>query len=205
MRMLSMMIVMGVSLSVPAWAEGPSIGEEPTPAVPAATTAPARVPGPAVTLPAATAPVEPATNSAESAREKLFGASPKTFVPSTTAPGTGEAVSLGTVPPVGPTEPKTTLLMEGTLIYKRVGRLSKEAKSGQFLFTFDADGKDMRDPPMLVLPSKTLGAMESLSENGARPVRFQVTGEVTEYKGKNFLLVHAVLVLRDLNTGINGN
>ena len=207
MRMLLMTIVTGICLSVPAWADGPTVGEDmksiaaPLPSATAATVTP-----PAATLPVTTAPKAPATNSAEAARDKLFGDSPKTTLPpAATAPAGTEPVSLGTVQPVGPNEPKAKLLMEGTLIYKRVGRLSKDAKSGQFLFTFDSDGTDMRDPPMFVLPSKTLGAMESLSENGARPVRFQITGEVTEYKGKNYLLVHAVLVLRDLNTGISGN
>ena len=81
----------------------------------------------------------------------------------------------------------------------RVGRLVKDDKTGQWMFAFEADGKDMRDPPMGLVPCRYLEAMERLSDDGKKPVKFRVSGEVTEYHDKNFLYVQFMQVVRDLN------
>jgi hypothetical protein len=103
-----------------------------------------------------------------------------------------------------PNEPKAQRIREGQFIWNRTGRLVKDDKTGTFLFAFDSDGKGMKDPPMALLPSHLLMNMEDASEKGTRPVKFKISGEVTEYRGKNFLYVRYMQAVRDLNQGIGG-
>jgi hypothetical protein len=95
-------------------------------------------------------------------------------------------------------------MREGQMIWSRTGHLVKDDKTGQFLFAFDSDGKKMADPPMTLLPSHLLMSMEDASEKGTRPVKFKVSGMVTEYRGKNFLLIQSMQAVRDFNSGIGG-
>src|SRR5439155_22640830 len=57
--------------------------------------------------------------------------------------------------PAAPALPITTLMREGDYIPDRVGRLTK-TPDGQFEFIFDADGKNLQDPPMIILPNLAL-------------------------------------------------
>jgi hypothetical protein len=201
MRLLAALLV--AALAAPVLADdgptigGPTIGEPEPPrklptAAPATATAPAGVPA-----------TGPAAGSAESIRARLFNDRNTTTVMPVPMPPVDNS-GPGTVEPVGAGEPKVKSVLEGTIVTKRVVRLTKDEKTGGYMVSFDADGNQMRDPPMLVLPSKTLAAMEELSQGGTRAVRFQITGEVTEYKGKNYILIHAALALRELGTGITG-
>jgi hypothetical protein len=191
MRLFAALIV--AALAAPALADdGPTIGETVTPDTP-------KVAVPSATRPAATLPATVPEN-----RGRLFE-DPKTgggVIPMS-MPAT-DSTGPGTVEAVGPAEPKVKFVLEGTVMTKRVVRLTKDEKSGGYLVSFDSDGNQMRDPPMIALPSKALAAMEDLSVKGTRPVRFQITGTVTEYKGKNYILIHSALALRDLNTGLGG-
>src|SRR5690242_17077239 len=56
---------------------------------------------------------------------------------------------------VKPDAPRVPVVREGTLIIDRLGRLTHTDK-GQAEFTFESDGKALRDPPMLLLPNLTL-------------------------------------------------
>jgi hypothetical protein len=105
---------------------------------------------------------------------------------------------------VAPNEPAALRLREGVSVYNRVGRLVKDEKNGGMLFVFDGDGKEMYDPPMGVIPSRNLAVMESASQGGTRAVKFRVSGEITQYRGKNYLYPKVVQVVRDLNQGIGG-
>ena len=55
------------------------------------------------------------------------------------------------------------------------------------------------DPPVLLLPCRELEWMENASNNGKRAVKFVVSGELTEYHGRNYMLLRKVLVHRSLN------
>jgi hypothetical protein len=105
---------------------------------------------------------------------------------------------------VAPNEPAATRLAEGQTIYRRVGRLVKDDKTGSSLFVFDSDGKEMHDPPMGLVPCRLLAMMEDMSEYGAKAVKFRLSGEVTQYRGKNFVFPRNVSVVRDLNQGLGG-
>ena len=89
------------------------------------------------------------------------------------------------------------LLREGTPITDQTGRLNHTPDGQQCVFTFDADGKTMRDPPMILLPNLKLTAMEGLQSGMTRDVKFRVSGTVTEYKSRNYLLLTKVVVVQD--------
>jgi len=117
--------------------------------------------------------------------------------PATTNPALTPAVEAS-----APKEPRTNRIREGQFIWNRTGRLTKDDKTGTYVFTFDADGKGMADPPMALLPSHLLMSMEDASEKATRPVKFKISGEVTEYRGKNYLYVRFMQAVRNLNQGI---
>ena len=66
-------------------------------------------------------------------------------------------------------------------------------------FTFDSDGKTMKDPPLVVLPNLKLMAMENAVTGSSRDLRFRISGTVTEYKGRNYILLDKVVVVPDLD------
>src|SRR5215472_12055185 len=94
---------------------------------------------------------------------------------------------------VKPGAPSTPLIREGTYIMDRLGRLTKTDK-GEFEFTFESDGKAMRDPPMFLLPNLKLAQLEEAVTSQARDLKVRVTGRVTEYRGRNYLLLDMVIV-----------
>ncbi len=108
------------------------------------------------------------------------------------------------VPNVAPNAPKTNRVREGEFVWNRTGRLVRDEKSASWFFAFDADGKNMKDPPMGLIPSRLLKVMEDASSEGSQPMRFKVSGEVTEYAGKNYLWVQHMEIMRNLNKGIGG-
>ncbi len=101
-------------------------------------------------------------------------------------------------------EPKSKLMRERDTVEKRIGRLVKDDATSNWVFVFDADGRDMYDAPLTIVPSMMLEAMEGLSEKGTKPVKFKVSGEVTQYRGKNFLVIRYAQVVKDLSQGLGG-
>src|SRR5262249_47312947 len=95
--------------------------------------------------------------------------------------------------PVAPNIPMTALIREGDSVVDRVGRLNK-GPDGQFEFTFDSDGKNLQDPPMVILPNLALYRMETAVTSASRDLKFRISGQVTEYKGKNYILIDKVVV-----------
>ncbi|MBX3407473.1 MAG: hypothetical protein KF869_12000 [Phycisphaeraceae bacterium] len=86
-----------------------------------------------------------------------------------------------------------SLVREGAFVSSARGALVK-GKSGRWFFVFDRDRRGRQMPPMVVLPSEHLAAMERLAarmdeedvrQTGARMV---VTGQVMAYAGHNYLL-----------------
>ena len=103
---------------------------------------------------------------------------------------------------VRPNAPVVTVMREGTPIVNRVGRLTPggagTSGTGQAEFTFDSDGQALRDPPLIVLPNLKLMAMEEAVRGQARDLRFRVSGIVTEYRGRNYVLLEKVTVVQDI-------
>lgn len=96
---------------------------------------------------------------------------------------------------VAPGAPTLTVLREGTPIVNRVGRLTIGSEGAPSEFMFEADGQALRDPPLVVLPNLKLMIMEDAARNNTREPRFRVSGVVTEYRGRNYLLLDKVSVL----------
>jgi hypothetical protein len=90
-----------------------------------------------------------------------------------------------------------TLRREGDYIRDRLGRLTKSADGTQEEFTFESDGRTMQDPPIIILPNLKLMAMENAVNSSNRDMRFRITGPVTEYKGRNYILLEKVSVVQD--------
>ncbi len=108
----------------------------------------------------------------------------------------GQPPVAATEPSVSPSRQDQPLLPDGTTIADRVGRIVR--RQNGWYFVFESEAKVLREPPLQILPNKDLETMEIQSANGTRPVRFRVSGEVTEYRGANHLLLRKVLVVHDL-------
>ena len=98
---------------------------------------------------------------------------------------------------IAPGAPSVQVLREGTFIVDRTGRLSRSADGQTWELTFESDGRAMRDPPLVVLPNLKLMAMEDATKAQSRDLRFRVTGMVTEYGGRNYILLEKVVVVPD--------
>lgn len=103
------------------------------------------------------------------------------------------------VPSVEPVDPKAKLpltVREGDVVINRMGRLVKDAK-GTLLFVYESDATALNEPPLILLPCMKLEQMELVAAK--RPnVKFTVTGEVTVYRGKGYLLLRKAMLHRDL-------
>lgn len=99
---------------------------------------------------------------------------------------------------IAPGAPQVTLVREGSYVVDRTGRLTRSADGQTAEFTYDADGKALKDPPMIILPNLTLMRMENAVTGSSRDVRFRVTGMVTEYKGRNYILLEKAVVVPDV-------
>jgi hypothetical protein len=81
----------------------------------------------------------------------------------------------------------------------KLGRLTKSVDGSGSEFTFIADAGALQDPPMKVLPNLKLGVMEDSIETANKDLVFRVTGMVTEYRGRNYILLEKVVVVPSLN------
>lgn len=97
---------------------------------------------------------------------------------------------------ISPGAPQLPTKREGTFVIDRMGRLTRAA-DGQWEFNFDADGQALQDPPMRVLPNLKLMVMEEAIEGGGSDVRFRVSGSLTEYRGRNYILLEKVVVAQN--------
>jgi hypothetical protein len=62
--------------------------------------------------------------------------------------------------------------------------------------TFDSDGSTLRDPPLIVLPNLKLVDLEKAAGD-QHNVRIRATGSVTEYRGRNYILLQKIVVMAD--------
>jgi hypothetical protein len=183
---------------------GVVVAQTAPPTQPAARTRPPR----ATTRPA-TATTQPATGPSVRAKSADEMLSEMLRPPPQATGGPGGATVL--VPPPGPrpvdktsgpgavvpAAPAVTLLREGSIIADRTGRLTRTADGSQWEFTFETDGRALRDPPMIILPNAKLQVMENTIQGPNHDPRFRVTGVVTEYKSRNYLLLEKVIAIPD--------
>ena len=176
-----------LAVAAPAWAE--TAESQPATSQPAAsqpaTSQPAAADGAAASQPAtsqaARAGAAPAPGDViEPAERRLVGGR---LVP-TIRVGVDPRV-LG-VPPGG--DPPT-LKREGDYVRMRRGRIVNAGDSGLVLFLFEADDEaEAADPPMVLVPCRTLQSMEELVHKRGDRFVFTLSGQILQYRGVNFLV-----------------
>ncbi len=114
-----------------------------------------------------------------------------------TAPGSMIDKTSGSTA-VAPDAAPARVLREGDMIVSRTGRIQTSADGQQWEFAFDSDGKALKDAPLVILPNLKLMDMEEAAKSARRDLRFRITGEVTEYRGRNYVLLQKVLVVPDV-------
>lgn len=87
---------------------------------------------------------------------------------------------------------------DGDMVIDRVGRIAYDSADGRWLFVFEADGASMAEPPVTVHPSQLLEVMEQKVVNTSKLMRFRVSGQITNYRGGTYMLLHKVLMVYDL-------
>ncbi len=150
------------------------------------------------TRPSTAAATQPSAGSAEEMLNQLLrpAGEAKPIQRPTTVQSGGVDVTSGNAA-VAPGAPVLTVLREGTDIVNRAGRLTRSADGLQWEFTFESDGRTMLDPPMIILPNSKLMELESRAGSANRDPRFRITGSVTEYRGRNYILLQRGLVISD--------
>ncbi len=98
---------------------------------------------------------------------------------------------------VAPGAPSVTVLREGSYLVDRTGRMTRSDDGRDMEFTFVSDGRTMRDPPVIILPNLKLMAMETAAAGSTRDLLFRITGMVTEYRGRNYILLDKVVIVPD--------
>ena len=149
------------------------------------------------TKPAAAPATRPAGTTAEQMLNQMLAPNADGTRPIPPAPG---GATDGTSGPnaVAPGAPPVTVMREGSLIVDRTGRFVRNNDGQQWEFVFDSDGRALKDPPVVVLPNLTMMAMENYATGTSRELRFRITGEVTEYRGRNYVLLRKAVVMPEV-------
>jgi hypothetical protein len=125
---------------------------------------------------------------------------PSSPPPRSAPPQNDRTTGSGALPPRAPL---LATLPELSQIFDRVCHLSpgvegfgSTADSRQKQLTLEADGAALQDPPLIALPNLKLTAMEGAAGDHY-DTRFRVTGVLTEYRGRNYILLQKVVVMAD--------
>lgn len=97
-----------------------------------------------------------------------------------------EPVKEGTTQPAAP----EAQYREGTFLVEQMGQLTHN-KKGEAIFTFEKAGRTQQ---LTLMANSNLARMEDAAASAGGSQEFEVTGMMTEYKGKNYLLVDRVVI-----------
>jgi hypothetical protein len=105
------------------------------------------------------------------------------------------------IPPLAPVAPPVAKLpatspeaaiesftREGKHVVDQEGRIDRTGDHTRFIF-------DSGDPPILLLQNKKLEKMEDEGDYGRRPLRFRISGMVTEYRNQKYLSMTKLVVI----------
>jgi hypothetical protein len=197
-----LLVIAALSLSAAGWG-ALALAEEKAPAAPGSARPTATQPKQAPASNPATRPAKEL--SAEQMLSEMLknpdkkngagGARPLAPLPQPKTGGADKSSGRGAV---APSAPVVNVLREGTLLVDRVGRLTRSADGSQAEFTFEADGTSLQDPPMVIIPNLKLMQMEDAAANSVRDLRFRASGVVTEYRGRNHILLEKVVVVPEV-------
>ena len=158
---------------------------------------------PAASGPATASPTPPHQPTAEEVIKALqtYTQPPRPVIRPNPPPGIvrDSAAPLAATPlPAAPSvTTRGRLLPEDYRLVDRPGRLVRHPTRG-WQFVFEDRGTGEVEPPMVLLPNLMLQAMEELSQGQVRSPVFIVSGDVTEYRGENFLLARKVYIRPEL-------
>lgn len=152
---------------------------------------------PAETTATAPAPTGGSTSvSAERVRELMLKGSDEQPLPVPPRGPVRPVVPAESVPPA-PTGPELSYGPE-SIVADRLIRLVPEREQGWLLARFEADNT-LQQPPLRLLPCKLLEKAEQLAvEAKGRMVRFRVSGQITRYKGRSYLLLRKLIREREM-------
>lgn len=150
----------------------------------APTTTPTTTAAPAATRPADD--YDRLLGNGEEARERPLLPQAQSTIDRTSG---GAAVPLGA--------PAIATRREGVFVVDRVGRLVKSIDGQGWEFVFAADGASMQDPPLRVIPNLKLQTIEDELATANRDLKLRISGTLTEYRGRNYVLLEKVIVVRD--------
>jgi hypothetical protein len=86
-----------------------------------------------------------------------------------------------------------------TLVVDRIVRIMQKDKQGWWEARFKSDNT-LREPPMRILPNKTFEKARTMTRTlGTRDLQLRISGMVTHYKGRRYLIIRKVLPERDMN------
>ncbi len=141
-----------------------------------------------------TQPVQPAKDVLDNMLKPTGQNAARPLQPSTGGPQVDATTGAAAI---APGAPQLNVMREGSYIVDRVGRLTKGPDSTGSEFAFEADGQAMKDPPVVILPNLKLMLMEDQIKETRRDLKFRVTGMVTEYRGRNYVLLEKVVVVSE--------
>lgn len=110
--------------------------------------------------------------------------------------GDEDEINVRAAPGTAPGVKTRPRLPDGYMLLDRTGRIVQEGQWWAFIFESDSDAHP--EPPMKLLPNRALERMVRESRGGLDTVVFIVSGEVTDFRGDNYLLPRKVLRKRDL-------
>jgi len=170
---------LGVNLGLGEEPQAPPVSARPPAGAP-----PAAAPAPREPAQAPPAPVAKAAKG-EAARPESPGMvtppAPLPDVEIPPIPEVGQDPFKPGPPPVRPRKPD--VIEEGKRLFEREGRLEVDPLGRPF-FVFDGGEK-----PMPILENTVREMLESATDRGKRRARWRISGTVTVYEGKNFILV----------------
>jgi hypothetical protein len=91
---------------------------------------------------------------------------------------------------------ETTRWPEETMLMDRLGRVVPG--DPWWSLAFEDRGTGHEEKPVRLLPNRLLENALGVSGTGAKTRVIRVSGEVTEYRGANYLLLRKVLARRDM-------
>lgn len=161
---------------------------------------------------------QPANGPAEGPPAHASGASPTPTVDAATRPDDiiaemlkdrpGEPVQAPPSPRIAAAKPQPSVapsryedplpVGRGSMVVDRLAYIVPQGQRDWWEIRFLSDNT-LREPPMRLLPSKMLERAQRLGVSKNRSaVLLRVSGQMTEYQGKSYLLLRKVLVERDM-------
>lgn len=101
---------------------------------------------------------------------------------------------------VAPESPKALPAPRGGIVADRLVRIMNDSKAGWWVAVFEADN-NLQEPPMRLLPCGQLAKAIKMARQ-ARPGRdriFRISGKITRYEGRRYLLLRKVLLELNLH------